>query len=270
MKTQEKDIKAPSVLLSFDIATRLGYYVRGTDKEVSGLGEIIYDSRQNLFVVTQLHLLEQECSTGETTLKPEALQSFLAEFIKQQKDPGLLKFHWHSHAKMSTFWSAVDDKFCEGWAADWMVALVSNHAGNYLARLEVRQPFVMSLPVTVYLESYHDADLAKTIQEEVNSKVKEVSKVITIPHNGQSAWIQQLDKELQQEMTELVKDFSEKFGRLPGKKERRAMRKRLCGTSKNAFLIGDEHDAIQEAFFDGIVESAKGANYLDNEGFYGV
>ena len=249
----------PKLYLPFDVQTRLGYYARGTSKEISGLGEISFDLKEQAMRVEQLHLLEQECSGSETTLKPEALHAFLLAYTQNGANAERLRFHWHSHCAMSVFWSSTDDTFCQGWQGPWFVALVTNHKGEYLARLEIRDPFTMTLPMPVFLEQYHDPVLAASIQAEIDQKVKEPP-----PFAGNYGWNysngvwtrRQLEND---ELEELVKDFSEKQGRQPTRKERKALRnslRRWTGGDRSTGNLQDDdwNNAMDAAFNEGYSE----------------
>lgn len=223
------DAQGPGLLLPFSVQTKLGLYARSIDKEISGLGEIVFDKAQNMLRVEQLHLVPQKCSAADTELTPAGLQAFLAGFLQGNGNPEHLRFHWHSHVKMGVFWSAQDDSFCRGWDAPWFAALVTNHKGEYLARLEVREPFVMTIPMQVYVEQYYDSGMEAAVIAEIATKVEaEIPRVWT---GLRPAWKSKEEFEtvtaFETEANEKVKDFIEKQGRFPNKSERKELRKNL-------------------------------------------
>ena len=249
MTTGITTVSAPHLILPFDVHNTLALYVASVTGEISGLGEVAYYSKTNELVVERLHLIEQESSGSETELKPEALQAFLMSYIEGKGDPVKLRFHWHSHANMSLFWSTQDDKLCQGWDAPWFLALVTNKKGEYLARLELREPFPLTLPVVVLLEPYYDPALAASIATEVKEKVKEKTYVTTqyqqkswdfkngcwVPTDAVASPTQprKYSSATQAaELEELIKDFKEKYGRGPNKKQRREMRERVLNTPR--------------------------------------
>ena len=289
MTTEITAVSAPHLILPFDVHNMLTLYVASVTSEISGLGEVTYNSKANEFVVERLHLIEQESSSAETELKPEALQGFLMSYLEGKGDPIKLRFHWHSHANMSLFWSAQDDKLCQGWNAPWFLALVTNKKGEYLARLELREPFPLTLPVVVMLESYYDPALATSIAAEVKEKVKE-KVYIKEPYQPKSwdfkdgCWVpnstvagtgptqarEYSNATQEAEFEELIKDFKEKHGRGPSKKQRREMRERILNTphwnSGDSTIPGDEWVAAMEHEF----MAGKGPDYEQDNGWYGV
>ena len=178
---------------------------------------------------------------------------------------------------MGVFWSATDAKFCAGWNAPWFVALVANKKREYLARLEIREPFPMTLPITVLVEPYYDEALAGQIAAEVKEKVKE--KVYPISHVQRhwdfatNQWILEEKKPDRDafdiEVQELVKDFVEKNGRNPTKKERKEIRQRVKNWSGNGETRGNVDqewvDAMEREF-----KTERGYPYEDDASWCGI
>lgn len=105
--------------------------------EVGGMGYCHVEGAT--VVVTDVFLLPQEVSAGSVDFDDDAIaiaceRAAIAGKIEE------LRFSWHSHGKMDTFWSSVDDAAIEKYLAcgtPWMASLVVNRAGKLLGRVDV-------------------------------------------------------------------------------------------------------------------------------------
>jgi len=154
------------------IYARLQGYVDEAGGEISGMGEIVRDG--DTFRVTEVYLLEQECSGADTHLEAMSIAKLREELDKQGKAQDGFKLWWHSHANMGVFWSGTDNATAEMLVSDsdWMVSIVMNKEGEILARLDITTPFkltVNKLPVYVVTEGVVDSE---DIKKEVADKVK--------------------------------------------------------------------------------------------------
>jgi len=97
----------PVVYITTEAKQRLDLYIQLADGEISGLGTVT--RLGNDFLVTAVHLFEQECTSASTDLSVEDVSKFLLEAVRSGLDPAALKLWWHSHCNMGAFWSATDD-----------------------------------------------------------------------------------------------------------------------------------------------------------------
>jgi hypothetical protein len=151
---------------------KIQYYTEAATGEVSGLGTVIKD-KDGDYIVEEVFLLEQESSSAETELKPEAISKLMEDMIKRNEDPGKLKFWWHSHANMGVFWSGTDDECAETLSKEFAFSLVVNKSGERKCRVDVYDPIRITkddIRCEELLEE--DIDLKKTCEEEVKEKVK--------------------------------------------------------------------------------------------------
>ena len=131
--------------------------------EVSGLGNVIYDQKTNVFLVNEVYLLDQE-NTGTTSdIDEKALGKLMYEHHKSEIE-GELKFWWHSHADMGVFWSTTDMATIKQLGGE----------GSFLSTVfnkkeEMRSAFYMTDPISVFvdeldtvvIQSFGDKDIEK-------------------------------------------------------------------------------------------------------------
>lgn len=72
---------------------KIRYWTEATDLEVSGLG--LVEKVANGFLISDVFIVEQECTANGTELDDEDTSRLLLELDKAGIDTGLLKFWWH-------------------------------------------------------------------------------------------------------------------------------------------------------------------------------
>jgi hypothetical protein len=183
MPEQKNEVRTKFSTLFLDpiVMKRIMYYAQAADGEVSGLGTIKKDEKGR-YVVDNVYLLEQESSGADTELKPEAISKLMTDMIKENKDPALLKFWWHSHADMGVFWSGTDDTCAETLSHEFAFSLVVNKKGDTRCRLDLYNPFRIT---------FDGVKVTELIQEDKNLKEeceKEVKEKVKSPHGNWSNW----------------------------------------------------------------------------------
>ena len=174
-KTKEIKTKFSTLFIRPEALKKIMYYAKAASGEVSGLGVVKRDKDKKL-IVEDIYLLEQESSSGDTELKPEAVSKMMIDMIKAKKDPGELKFWWHSHANMSVFWSGTDDECAETLSKEFAFSLVVNKDGDRRCRLDLYHPFRLTIDHVKLAEIYEeDESLKEACEKEVQEKVKEPS-----------------------------------------------------------------------------------------------
>lgn len=175
--TKEVEIKSKFNALYIDpIALRkIQYWADAADGEVSGLG-IVEEQEDGNMLVTEAFILEQECTAADTELDPEAISKLMTDIIKDGKDPGKLKFWWHSHVNMGVFWSGTDDDCAETLSTEYAFSLVVNKHKDRRVRLDLYKPFRITVDHVRLVEmAEEDEDLKKRCEEDVKEKVKKKS-----------------------------------------------------------------------------------------------
>jgi len=150
---------------------KIQYWTDAADGEVSGLG--ILEQEDGKMIVKEAFILDQECSAADTELEPEAISKLMTDIIRSGKDPGKLKFWWHSHVNMGVFWSGTDDECAETLSTEFAFSLVVNKSKERRARLDLYAPFRITVDHVRLIEiSEEDEDLKKKCEEDVKEKVK--------------------------------------------------------------------------------------------------
>ena len=100
------------------------HWVNKADFEVSGFGTVKYDAATHAFIIVDAYLLKQEGGAAHTDIDASALGKLMYD---TRSDEGDLKWWWHSHVKMSVFWSSTDTDTIHSLGKEgWAVATVFN------------------------------------------------------------------------------------------------------------------------------------------------
>ncbi len=160
--------------LPLHIWQQLNYFVQlNLPQEITGAGTITLLDRES-FCVDQLFLPQQIVSPVYCEFAEGALNDLIFDLIEDNpsrvKD---LRFRWHSHAKGEVFWSNIDERDIEHWEASWAVNLVLNARQDYLARLDIYDPFrVVNIPLDVVIDYPDDPDLLSHCRAALRQKVQ--------------------------------------------------------------------------------------------------
>jgi len=103
---------------------KIMHWINKKDIEVSGFGTVKYDTTTQEFHIINAYLLEQEGGAAHTDIDAASLNKLAFESIH---DEGDLRWWWHSHVKMQTFWSGTDTATIKDLGKNgWIVATVFN------------------------------------------------------------------------------------------------------------------------------------------------
>jgi len=161
----------PTVFITPSAKQKLDLYIELAEGEISGLGTVT--RLGNDFLMTEVHLLEQECTGASTELSSEDVSKFLLQAVRAGLDPATIKLWWHSHASMGVFWSGTDESTAGKFGNGWMLSLVGNRRGEYLCRLDLYEPIRLTLDGLEFSVRFEpDAGLRSAIEAEVEAKVK--------------------------------------------------------------------------------------------------
>lgn len=172
----------PVVYITPDALYKLNAYYRIIDKvrvnsEISGLG--VAQSWENDILISEVILLKQESTPGDTELDDRELSRWLTELIELEQDPSLYRLWWHKHPIDG--WSSTDNNNIEKMNNNnWLVSIVHTPRG-LRARLDLYSPFraVMDdLRIVELVETDHSLDdaIKKEIEEKVSEKKYPVYK----------------------------------------------------------------------------------------------
>lgn len=170
------------IIFPIKVYQKFRSYIENCDEEISGLGKI--SKKDDIITIEDVKIFPQTTSRAETTMDKKALGKFYDEIV--QKGEQLLdwKLWWHSHAKMDTFFSSTDIETIADFDNDlkddnWMLSIVSNHAADLLARLDIYQPIRCTMNKLDWEIDFKDEQIEQDAILEIIQKVN--NKVIIIP-----------------------------------------------------------------------------------------
>lgn len=162
--------KAPvTIQLPTPVLRKMELYIKLCPVEISGFGRV--EVQPGKLLVPEIFLFEQESSMASTTPDPQAVNAFVSERLMRGDDIQDIKLWWHSHGPADVYWSSTDETAIEQLGhSGWYISIVGNHAGAFLARLDIFpspiQPFRVTLPAMVTEKvTYSDEDCDVATQE---------------------------------------------------------------------------------------------------------
>ena len=159
------------VILTSDVWDRMKAYVDLCPDEISGLGKIEKTSNGD-FRIVDIAIFEQVVSPAHSDITAQALAKFQVELIKKGESMEHWNFWWHSHAKMSVFFSGTDTSTIDSSTEfKYMVSLVTNHKHEFEARVDVYEHARMYKTLEVSIEEAENEEVTKACQADIDAKV---------------------------------------------------------------------------------------------------
>ncbi len=171
MRFNTRTSEPPKLLLTPGALGHLQGYARAAEGEVSGFGKVVR-SHDGHLVVAEIVLLPQEGDSAGTAIGEEAVAGFLNTLLERGENPGTWRCWWHSHGNYSVFWSSQDEETCATLGQDWMVSIVTNRAGDLLARIDFYRPFHVAVPLKVGTYVFLAEPERQALEAEVREKVR--------------------------------------------------------------------------------------------------
>jgi len=166
--------QGPAVRIAPAAEQRIRHWVDLARGEVSGLGTVVRLDDDNL-LIEEVFLVEQICTGSHTELEDEAVAALLVELDAQGIDTGKVRFWWHSHGTMPTFWSNTDESCIAGLANDaFIVSMVSNKRAQDLVRVDLFHPFAATFDGVPLQVHHEDLGLHDECEAEFHEKVEEI------------------------------------------------------------------------------------------------
>jgi proteasome lid subunit RPN8/RPN11 len=167
------------IYLSIEAYQKMRLWVEMAKGEISWLGSISELKSQDgvfeAFLIEDIHLLKQTCSSVNTALDDQSVGQFLTEMVIKNQDTSKIKAWLHSHATMKCFWSNIDEECISNLAnSSYLISIVTNKDGDILARIDIFKPFHITVN-EVIVDIYYPADehLKKFCKKEFKEKVTE-------------------------------------------------------------------------------------------------
>lgn len=135
----------PQVSITLEAFRKLKCFADLCPFEINGLGMVVRAG--NDFTINEVFLLKQYTDTNgcHVELDDKALNSFIYYLVQNGGDPSAVRCQWHSHVEMPVFCSAEDLGTIAGYMNDFMISLVLNKYGDCHCRIDLFQPFKLSL-----------------------------------------------------------------------------------------------------------------------------
>jgi hypothetical protein len=147
-------------------------YARVCDYEINGFG-YVKQLDESTVLVEDVFILKQTVSPGSAVTEPDEVASHITQMIQEGKDTSSLRLQWHSHVHMQTYFSGTDTGTIDAYTnCDWMISLVVNKREEYAVRLDMYQPFRLTIPTTLKVLANEDNTLIEACKQEVKEKVK--------------------------------------------------------------------------------------------------
>lgn len=163
--------RLPRVFITPEAKQRLDLYIEAADGEISGLGTV--SRLGNDFLITAVHLFEQVCTGASTDLSSEDVAKFLLASVRAGLETDQLKLWWHSHVNMGVFWSGTDETTASRFGNGFMLAVVGNKRGEFLARLDLYEPIRLTLDCLQFEVRQEPTEAMRAeVMAEVAAKVK--------------------------------------------------------------------------------------------------
>jgi hypothetical protein len=141
----------PRVFMTLSAFQKMKCFVDLCDLEISGLGTV--KRSENNFIIDDVFIIKQVTDSNgiHVKLDDKALNLFIYEMAKDDKDTSEISFQWHSHVYMPVDPSPEDKGTIKKYLNDFMISLVVNKYGEFVCRLDLFKPFYLSLNVNLQL-----------------------------------------------------------------------------------------------------------------------
>jgi hypothetical protein len=164
--------RAPVLCFPLDVWQRLRLFILRCPTEISGFG-LVRQSADDpmLFTVEDVLILDQKADGHSTTPDPRAIDQLLYELTLENK-ASALRLLWHSHVNMEAYFSATDQNAIAHYSGDWMISLVSNYRTDVEARLDIRRPFQVGVPMRVKVLMPLDQQMTDEVDAQIRRHVR--------------------------------------------------------------------------------------------------
>lgn len=150
-------------------------WTQAAEGEFSCFGVVHKAEDSGLITVEKFFLPQQTCSGAHTSPARESMGALMTELVRAGYDVSSLRCWAHSHADMNTFWSNEDADTIEQMNnGEWLLSIVTNKDGRFLARLDIYAPFRVTLdklPIKYQSTLPHDEELERELHSKVNADI---------------------------------------------------------------------------------------------------
>jgi hypothetical protein len=151
-------------------------YVDNISTEISGLGKIELTMDGDI-IIRDAKIFKQKVTPTGTILDKNDLGKFYNRLMDEEGGLENWKLWWHSHAEMEVFFSGTDEQTIEDFDNEtdhdnWLLSLVSNHAGDILFRLDIFQPIRLTFEKLEWEIIWEDVAADVLAIQEINEKIE--------------------------------------------------------------------------------------------------
>lgn len=123
------------------------YFTQAATGEISGFGKVLpvsvhknyfkgYESI-NKYMITDVKIFKQKCSSGGTTLDGKSLARFIVDLVKAGEKPEEWSLWWHSHNDFGVFFSGTDTGTIAALSPETLlVSVCINKEGQLIGRVD--------------------------------------------------------------------------------------------------------------------------------------
>jgi len=156
------------VILKSKFKSKIDWLSSNYSNEIAGF--IAGTIKDNQIIVEDLLIPAQEVGTSSIEMNGKQISLLRKEYGKAcEKIIG----EWHSHCDMSCFWSVTDDDFINQYMEPRKIGIfIVSAKARHLIRIEVREPFGISIDKVPYSVEYDD-NLNKSLKKEIEKKITE-------------------------------------------------------------------------------------------------
>lgn len=127
-------------------------YARQCDVEINGFGLIDYDPITGVIRLSGAFITKQDASMYGVEIDDADLHRHMYTLSQEGISASRVKFQWHSHVDMPTYFSDVDTANIDRWSGDLLVSLVVNKQGSWKCRVDLYKPLRLSFDVKLEVE----------------------------------------------------------------------------------------------------------------------
>jgi len=181
--------RTPKVLLSEVAEKQLKVWTQAAQGEFSCFGVTELDADSGAIIVKKFFLPEQTCTEVHTSPDREAMGALMTELVLEGYNMENLRCWTHSHADMDCFWSSEDsDSIEEMCNDDWLLSIVTNKAGHFRARLDLYNPWRITVD-RIKVGFLASIERDKELEAELDEKVfQEANPFHNSLHDSFNGW----------------------------------------------------------------------------------
>ena len=162
---------------------KVSHWVKKADIEVSGFGIVQYNKETTTFTVIDAFMLEQTGGAAHTDIDSQSIAKLM---FKTKDADGHLKWWWHSHVNMATFWSGTDTATIKELGGNgWITASVFNKKGDIKSAVcwktssELGNSLSINEDVLTEVETFVDLDAVKLWDKEFDDNLKKPAPYVS-------------------------------------------------------------------------------------------